>query len=62
MLILQNLKSGDKRAYTPEEKAKRSKSQKKTMGFGAHKSDIWLRAKDKAYYCSRSSQNNQDDM
>lgn len=29
MLILQNLKSGDKRTYTPEEKAKRSKSQKK---------------------------------
>lgn len=29
MLMLQNLKSGDKRTYTPEEKAKRSKSQKK---------------------------------
>lgn len=55
MLMLQNLKSGDKRTYTPEEKAKRSKSQKKTMVIGKNKGDIRLKAKDKAYYRSRSS-------
>lgn len=33
MPMLQNLKSGDKRTYTPEEKAKRSKSQKKLWGL-----------------------------